>query len=106
MAKRKTLPAKDPVQRENQLINLAVNLAEKQLKEGTATSQVITHFLKLATVREQIEHDHLLADLELKKAKIKYMADQTTGKELYEKALKAFRSYSGSRADDEGEYDD
>lgn len=107
MAKRKTLPAKDPIQRENQLINLAVNLAEKQLRDGSATSQVITHFLKLATVREQIEHDHLLADLELKKAKIKYMSDQTTGKELYEKALKAFRSYSGSRSgEDEDEYDD
>lgn len=105
MGKRKTLPAKDPIDRQNQLINLAVNLAESQLRDGSATSQVITHFLKLATVREQLENDRLRAELEVAKAKVKYMNEQTTGKALYEKALKAFRSYSGGIDSEDEEYD-
>lgn len=36
-------PALTPEARENQLISLASDLAEKQLREGTASSQVITH---------------------------------------------------------------
>lgn len=100
----KSIPARTPEARENQLINLAMNLAESQLLEGTATSQVITHFLKLATVKEQLENDKLRADLEVAKAKVRYMEDQATSKEMYEKAIDAFRLYSGY--DEEEEYYD
>ena len=48
---RKIRPALSPEARENQLIDLAVNLAEQQLLDGTASSQVITHFLKLGHVQ-------------------------------------------------------
>jgi len=52
---KKLPPAKTPEARENQLVAMAVDLAEQQLLDGTATSQVITHFLKLGSTKEKIE---------------------------------------------------
>lgn len=95
VAKKARVPSKNPLTRENELINLAVKLAEKQLRDGTATSQVITHFLKLATTKEQLENDKLRADLRLSEAKVKHLESQSTATELYEMAIKAFRSYAG-----------
>lgn len=102
----KQIPAKSPKQRENQLINLAVDLAERQLRDGSATSQVITHFLKLATTREQLENERLRAELKLSSAKVKHLESQNTSQELYEKALAAFKSYSVGGFQEEGEIDD
>ena len=51
----KIRPALTPEARENQMISLAVDLAGKQLQEGTASSQVITHFLKLGSTKQQLE---------------------------------------------------
>lgn len=93
--RKKRTPSRDPTKREGELTNLAFKLAEKQLKDGTATSQVITHFLKLATTREQLENDRLRADLELSRAKVKHLESQATSSELYEKAIEAFRTYAG-----------
>ena len=56
---RKIRPALTPEARENQMISLAVDLAEKQLLEGTASSQVITHDLKLGTTKEKLEREIL-----------------------------------------------
>lgn len=83
------------------MINLAVGLAEKQLTEGTASSQVITHYLKLATVREQLERDKLRHESELLKARVDSIASAARVEELYEKALGAMKSYKG-----EEEYED
>lgn len=101
--------AKTPQARENQLINLATDLAEKQLRDGSATSQVITHFLRLGTIKEQLENDRLRAELKLVQAKAAYLEDQATSKDLYEKAIQAFRLYSGKKGiedDDENSYED
>ena len=62
---RKIRPALTPEARENQLISLAVDLAEKQLQEGTASSQVITHYLKLGSTKERIEREILEKQKEL-----------------------------------------
>lgn len=94
---RKRSPARTPKARENQLINLAIDLAEKQLRDGSATSQVITHFLKLATVREQLENEKLKSDLKVAEAKINQIKEQANIKELYEKAMIAMKSYSGEQ---------
>lgn len=101
--KREYAPARTPEAKENQLISLAFSLAEKKLKDGTASSQLITHFLKLVTMREQLENERLLSDLRVAEAKIKRMESQTTGEELYNRALKAFCTYSGSNFE---EYED
>ena len=89
-------PATTPEARENQLINHAVALAERQLLEGTASSQVITHFLKLGSTKDNIEKEILLEKKELLKAKTEAMQSAKRVEELYENALNAMRSYSGN----------
>lgn len=101
-------PALTPEARENQLISLAVDLAEKQLQEGTASSQVITHYLKLGSTKEKIEKEILEKQKELISAKTESIKSAKRIEELYADAIKAMRSYSGQNNlngddDDEGE---
>lgn len=84
-----------PEGRENQLISLAVDLAEKQLLEGTASAQVITHYLKLGTTKEKLEKEKLEAENELLRAKAENLSSQKRTEELYENAIKAMRVYVG-----------
>lgn len=101
-------PATTPEARENQLIAAAVDLAAKQLADGTASAQVITHYLKLGSSREQLEQEKMRLDGELAKAKIETMASMARSEALMKDALNAFRSYSGKASDEEDEeaYDD
>lgn len=93
--KRKRPPAITPEARENQLIALAVDLAERQLSEGTASSQVISHYLKLGSTKEKIEKDILIQQRELIQAKTAAIKSAKNSEELYSKALNAMRTYSG-----------
>lgn len=102
----KRRPALTPEARENQMISLAVDLAEKQLMEGTASSQVITHFLKLGSTKERIEKEILEKQKELISAKTESLQSSKKIEELYTEAISAFRKYNGSSSDDEDEYDD
>ena len=103
---RKMRPALTPEAREQQLISLAVDLVEKRLIEGTASSQETTHFLKLATMKYKLEKEKLEKDLELTVAKTEAMKSQVRSEELFAEAVKAFRGYSGQgRGDEENEYD-
>lgn len=98
-------PALTPEARENQLISLAVDLAEKQLQEGTASSQVITHYLKLGSTKERIEKEILEKQKELITAKTEALKSAQRIEELYNKAISAMRKYSGQGNDeDEDEY--
>lgn len=90
------MPARTPEARENQLINLAVDLAEKKLRDGTASSQIITTLLNLATTKTQLEMEKIRSDLRVSDAKIKQIETQQTSSELYEEALAAFKTYSGN----------
>ena len=81
--------------RENQLISLAADLAEKQLIDGSASSQVITHFLKLASTREQLEQERLQRENLLLSAKVDQIASAKRIEELYGQALNAMREYAG-----------
>ncbi len=93
---RKRRPALTPEARENQLISLAVDLAEKQLQEGTASSQVITHYLKLGSTKERIEKEILEKQKELITAKTEALQSAKRVEELYTNALNAMRRYSGN----------
>lgn len=93
--KRKRRPAQTDKGREDQLISLAVDLAEKQLVEGSASSQVITHYLKLGSSREKLEQERLAKENELLKTKIDHMASARRVEELYAEALNAMKSYAG-----------
>lgn len=93
--RRKTPPARTIEGRENQLINKAMNLAEEQIEHGTATSQVITHFLKLGTTREKLEQDKLKRENDLLRAKVEHLEQAKVVEELYADALRAMKTYSG-----------
>ena len=93
--KRKIRPAIDPEIRALQMISLAVDLAEKQLMDGTASSQVITHYLKLGSSKERIEKEILERQKELITAKTESIKSQKRVEELYAEALKAMRIYNG-----------
>lgn len=92
---KKRRPAISPEARENQMIALAVDLAEEQLINGTASSQVITHYLKLGSMREKLERERLAEENKLLRAKTKAIEDQKEMKEMYLDALKAMQMYSG-----------
>lgn len=103
---RKVPPARTPEQLENYMINLAINLAEKKLKDGSAPSQLITHFLKLATTREKLENEKLRSDLRVAEAKIQQMQSAEDIARRYEDAMRAMKTYSGSASKDDEEYYD
>lgn len=98
-----SMPARTPEAREKQMINLAIDLAEKQLREGKASSQVITHYLKLGSTKERIERDILEKQKELLEAKTEALKSTARIEELYTNAIKVMREYSGSQ---ESENDD
>lgn len=102
---RKVRPALTPEARENQLISLAVDLVEKRLIEGTASSQETTHFLKLASSKARIEKEILEKQKELISAKTESLQSAKRIEELYTNALNAMRRYGGQGGGaDEEEY--
>jgi len=103
---KKRAPAKTLEARENQLIALAVDLAEKQLSAGTASSQVITHYLKLGSTTERLERDRLKKENELLTAKTDSLKSAKKVEELYANALDAMRLYSGRKDGGEPDSDD
>lgn len=94
-------PALTPESRENQLISLAVDLAEKQLSDGSASSQVISHYLKLGSSKERIEKEILEKKKELIIAKTENLQSAQRIEELYENALNAMRNYNGQSISDD-----
>jgi hypothetical protein len=88
-------PATTPEARENQLIADAVDLAQRQLRDGTASAQVITHFLKLGSTREQLEQERLRNENLLLQKKGEAMESAKRIEELYGQALSAMRTYQG-----------
>jgi hypothetical protein len=100
---RKIRPATTPEGRENQLISQAINLAERQLSEGTASAQVISHYLKLGSSRERLEQERLSRENELLRVRAEAMESSKEVQQLYQEALNAMRSYAGQNPI---EYDD
>ena len=110
MAKKKSLeneplarPATSPKDQEDELINLAVKLAEKQLKDGTASTQVIVHYLKLGSTRGMLEQEMLENKTKLVKAQTESIQAAQKNEELYKNALKAMSIYTGAGAQEEEE---
>lgn len=92
---RKIRPALTPEARENQLISLAVDLVEKRLIEGTASSQETTHFLKLATTKAKLEKEILEKQKDLITAKTDSIKSTKKSEEVYHKVLNAMKKYAG-----------
>ena len=98
---KKMRPALTPESRENQMISLAVDLAEEQLRNGTASSQVITHFLKLGTTMAKLEKEKLERENKLLDAKTEALESAKRVEELYTNALRAMKGYSGQGDSDD-----
>lgn len=103
-SEQRSRPALNPENREKQLVSLAVDLAEKQLREGTASSQVISHYLKIGSTRDQLEREKLEAENTLLKAKAENLQSQKKVEELYAEALGAMRTYAGQVGGESDEY--
>lgn len=96
--KRKRSPARTPEDQEQLMINLSMKQAENMLLEGRAPTQVVVHFLRLATEKARYENEKLKADTELARSKADVLAAQRHSDELYAEAIAAFRSYGGNIA--------
>ena len=102
-SKKRRPPATTPEARENQMISAAIDLAERQLMNGTASSQVITHFLKLGSTKERLEKEILEKQKDLITAKTESIQSAKRVEELYINALNAMRSYTGNQRGEEDE---
>lgn len=94
-------PATTVEARENQLIADAYDLAEKQIRNGTASSQIVTHFLKMGTARENLERERLRRENTLLEAKASAMESSKRIEALYDEAIKAMRQYAGQEEPEE-----
>lgn len=94
-------PGLTPESRENQLIALATDLAEKQMREGTASSQVISHFLKLGSTKAMLEKEKIRHENELLRARTEAIESSKDMVEMYENAIKAMQRYSGHGGQDD-----
>lgn len=97
-------PATTPEGREDQLVAQAVDLAERQLQDGTASAQVITHFLKLGSTREKLEQERLRRENILLESRASAIESGARIEELMTNAMNAFRGYSG-HSDSEETYE-
>lgn len=102
--KKKTLHAPiTPEAEENQMISLAVDLAKRQLLDGSASSQLITHYLQLGSSKKRQEAEIMELQKELLKAKTEAIKSAKTSEELYTKAIKAMGIYSGAQEPEDEE---
>lgn len=105
MSRQQRRPSMTEEGREQRLVSLTMDLAERQLQDGTASSQVMTHFLKLGSTRERLEQDRLRRENELLQAKVEAMASGQRIEDLYAGAIRAMSAYSGNPQEEEPEYD-
>lgn len=104
--KRTPPPATTLEGREDQLIAAAMDLVEERIAAGTASAQETVHFLKLGTVREQLERNKLKAENEMLAARVKEMESRQSSEGLYAEALAAFKGYSGQGSIEEDDFED
>lgn len=93
--------ALSPEARENQMISLAMDLVEERLKNGTASSAETVHFLRLGSTKQREEIEKLKAEVKLAEAKVEVLESSKHSEELYQEAIKAFKSYNGSKEDED-----
>lgn len=88
-------PAMSPERRENQLIAMAYDLVEKRIREGTASAQEVTHFLKLGSTKERLEKEIMAEQKKLMSAKTDSITSSKKFEQLYTDAMEMFKTYSG-----------
>lgn len=96
---KKGRPAISPEARQNQMIALAMDLVEQRLRDGTASSQETTHFLKLATSESQLKNKMMEKQSELMSAKTESIRAERERENLFKEAIAAMKRYSGHGGD-------
>lgn len=99
------IPSINPEVHEKQMVSLAMEVAERQMREGTASSQVITHFLKIGSQKEKLERERLKEENNLLRAKVEALQSQANIEKLYSNAIAAMTEYSGKQSEEEEYYD-
>ncbi len=105
MSKRSYTP-KTPESRETRLVGLALDVAEQKLRDGTASSQLITTILRQDTAKARLEVEKLQQENELLKAKTESLRSAQHTEEMYQEAIKAFARYQGNSGDEDEDYED
>lgn len=103
---RKQVPAKSVEGREQQMVALAMDLAEKKLRDGTASNQLICHFLKYGSPQHELERESIKADVALKKAKVESIHAQRATEEMFAEAIEALKGYQGRMFREEEDEED
>lgn len=103
--KQKRPPARTPQEEENYMISIAVKAAEEKILSGNAPSQLLTHYLKLATVKERLEKEKLEKEIELLRAKTDAIEASKQTEEMYRNAIRAMARYNGSFGNEETDAD-
>lgn len=106
MAEHRRSRARTLEAREQEITNQAYDLAEKQIREGTASSQVVTHFLKMGSTRELVEQERIRGQIEVDRVKAEQLEGQKRIEELYANAIEAFGRYSPSTSPPDSELDE
>lgn len=91
--------------KEKQMISLAMDCAEEQLRNKTASSQLIVHYLRLGSEKNRLEMEKLKEENKLLRAKTEAIISIKSQEELYANAIRAMRRYSGEQVED-GESED
>ncbi len=99
-------PAVTEEGREKQIIALAMDAAEQQIRDGTASSQIITYFLKKGAMQDKLEIERLKLENELIRAKTEQIQSEKDMKVLYEEAIRAMKTYAGYGSEEEDDYDE
>lgn len=96
---RKFNTANSEESRENQMIQLAMDLVEYRLRNGTASSQETTHFLKLGSLKARQEYELGERQKDYLDAKTSMIHKAESDSELYSRAMEAMRTYKGASDD-------
>lgn len=88
-------PGLTPEAEENQIIAMAYQEVKRRIADGTASSQELTHFLKMGSSKARLENERLIEENKLLRAKTKALESAEDMKELYAEAIKAMASYQG-----------
>lgn len=88
-------PARSAIEQENRCISLAMDLAERKLRDGTASSQLISQFVKYGSSHERLERENQELNNQLLVAKTEQIRSAERVEELYADAIQAMRSYGG-----------
>ena len=97
--KKKLPPSRSLEESEQRCIADATRLAEQKLADGTASSQIIMHYLKQGTEKTRLEIEKIKYETELVKAKTEAVKSQQRSEELFAEVVSALKEYSGKTDD-------